>query len=78
MGEGESGEAGEAGEGGGAQADDGVVAQVQLDKVGHPLETPPDHHVDAAVPHVDLLQVVQVSVPENILIDSKKIIERQI
>ena len=34
MGEGERGEVGEAGEGGGAQADDGVVAQVQL-RQGH-------------------------------------------
>ncbi len=46
-----------------------VVAQVQVDQVGHALETAADDDVYAAVPHVDLLEIQQAARAECVLRD---------
>ena len=55
-----------------------VVAEVELHQVGDALEAPSDDDLDAAVSEVDLLQVVQVPLPQHVLVDTKEVVERQV
>ena len=47
-----------------------VVAQVQVDQVGHALEAAPDDDVNAAVAQVDLLQVEEAARAKGVLGDA--------
>ena len=55
-----------------------VVAQVQLHQVGDALEAPADDDVDAAVPEVNLLKIVEIPVSQDSLVDPKQVVERQV
>ena len=55
-----------------------VVAQVQLHQVGDALEAPADDDVDAAVPKVNLLKIVEIPVSQDSFVDPKQVVERQV
>ena len=57
---------------------DKVVAEVELHQVGDALEAPANDDVDTAVPEINLLQVVEVPVPQHRLVDTKQVVERQV